>query len=160
MSAKYLDYTGLSHLWVKLKDYFQPKLVSGTNIKTINSQSVLGSGNLAVDASTSDISSSITMGGAWSQLVKKAWKIGNLVFFEIEATAGSFNANTQYTIATIASGYRPSDVHFASGYTTDGSYNPKGTVSVLVRATGAIDIRTQLASSSGAYVFISGFYVI
>ena len=48
MAKKYLDDTGLSHFWSKLKDYFQVKLVSGTNIKTINNESLLGSGNIAI----------------------------------------------------------------------------------------------------------------
>lgn len=46
--SKYLDNNGLSYFWQKLKDYFQPKLVSGTNIKTVNSNSLLGSGNVAI----------------------------------------------------------------------------------------------------------------
>ena len=48
MAQKYLDSTGLSYLWGKLKDYFQVKLVSGTNIKTVNGTSLLGSGNVPV----------------------------------------------------------------------------------------------------------------
>lgn len=48
MAKKYLDSNGLSHLWSKLKAYFQQKLVSGTNIKTINNQSLLGSGNISI----------------------------------------------------------------------------------------------------------------
>lgn len=48
MSTKYLDSTGLVHFWGKLKERFQDKLVSGTNIKTINGQSLLGSGDLPV----------------------------------------------------------------------------------------------------------------
>ena len=32
----------------QLRDY-QPKLVSGTSIKTINGESILGSGNIALD---------------------------------------------------------------------------------------------------------------
>lgn len=50
MAKKYLDDTGLSHLWSKLKDYFQVKLVSGTNIKTINNNSLLGSGNISISS--------------------------------------------------------------------------------------------------------------
>ena len=48
MATKYLDSTGLTYFWGKLKGYFQVKLVSGTNIKTINNESILGSGNLTV----------------------------------------------------------------------------------------------------------------
>jgi len=48
MAKKYLDYSGLSYLWGQLKDYFQVKLISGTNIKTINNNSLLGSGNISI----------------------------------------------------------------------------------------------------------------
>lgn len=44
--AKYLDKTGLTTLWSKIKDKFQLKLVSGTNIKNINGQPIMGSGNI------------------------------------------------------------------------------------------------------------------
>ncbi len=48
MSKQYLDKNGLTYLWGKLKAYFQQKLVSGTNIKTVNNQSLLGSGNISI----------------------------------------------------------------------------------------------------------------
>lgn len=48
MAKEYLDKSGLTYFWERLKAFFQPKLVSGTNIKTINNQSVLGSGNISI----------------------------------------------------------------------------------------------------------------
>jgi len=48
--AKFLDHSGLSYLWGKLKALFagkQDTLVSGTNIKTVNGNSILGSGNIS-----------------------------------------------------------------------------------------------------------------
>lgn len=56
--GKYLDATGLSHFISKIKMTFQEKLVSGTNIKTINNESILGSGNIAIstDSTSTDIS--------------------------------------------------------------------------------------------------------
>lgn len=51
----YLDSSGLTYLWSKIKAVFATKtevaakqdtLVSGTNIKTINSQTILGSGDI------------------------------------------------------------------------------------------------------------------
>ena len=48
MAKKYLDDTGMSYFWGKLKAYFQEKLVSGTNIKTINNETLLGSGDISL----------------------------------------------------------------------------------------------------------------
>lgn len=48
MGNKYLDYNGTLYFWGKLKAHFQEKLVSGTNIKTINNESILGSGNMNI----------------------------------------------------------------------------------------------------------------
>lgn len=55
MSKQYLDKSGLSYLWSKLKGYFQQKLVSGTNIKTVNNQSLLGSGNISISGGGSTV---------------------------------------------------------------------------------------------------------
>ena len=70
MSRKYLDDTGLSYLWGKINNKKQDKLVSGTNIKTINNQSLLGSGNITISGgsggSATDVQingTSITSGG-------------------------------------------------------------------------------------------------
>ena len=83
MSTEYLDKNGLTYLWTKLKAKFQEKLVSGINIKTINNQSVLGSGNISISGGsggsvldyypvgsyyeTSDTSfdPNVSWGGAW-----------------------------------------------------------------------------------------------
>ena len=45
---QYLDKTGLTYFWQKVDSAKQDKLVSGTNIKTINNQSLLGSGNITI----------------------------------------------------------------------------------------------------------------
>lgn len=55
MAKQYLDKNGLTYLWGKLKAYFQQKLVSGTNIKTVNNQSLLGSGNISISGGGSDV---------------------------------------------------------------------------------------------------------
>lgn len=58
---KFLDATGLSFFWTKIKDTFQVKLVSGTNIKTINGNSVLGSGNISISSGSAEVSGTITV---------------------------------------------------------------------------------------------------
>ena len=52
---KFLDKMGLTHAWNKLKTYFQDKLVSGTNIKTINNESLLGSGDITIQSGGSSV---------------------------------------------------------------------------------------------------------
>ena len=105
-----------------------------------------------------DISSGFTFGGAWTSIVKKAYKYDKMVFFHLEASTSSYTANYSYTIATIASSYRPNMMFIGNGYTTDGSYNPKAVVSVRINSNGNIIVDAQ--NNTGAYFFITGFYVI
>lgn len=58
MSKEYLDKAGLTYLWSKLKAYFQVKLVSGTNIKTVNNNSLLGSGNISITGNVTGVKGS------------------------------------------------------------------------------------------------------
>lgn len=58
MTKQYLDKTGLTYFWGKLKNKFQDKLVSGTNIKTVNNQSLLGSGDITISGG----------GGTWGTI--------------------------------------------------------------------------------------------
>ena len=71
---KYLNDIGLNEIWLNIKNYVysqllgkQDTLVSGTNIKTVNNQSLLGSGNISFtpptftyDSSTETLSVSNT----------------------------------------------------------------------------------------------------
>ena len=73
-TSKYLNGSGLSEAWTNTKNYIasqllgkQDTLVSGTNIKTVNNQSLLGSGNVSFtppiftyDSSTETLSVSNT----------------------------------------------------------------------------------------------------
>lgn len=62
--AKYLDCDGLTKLWAKITAKLSKKqdtLVSGTNIKTINGRSILGSGNIAVTDSLPSSGSMATL---------------------------------------------------------------------------------------------------
>ena len=82
MAKKYLDDSGMSYFWGKLKDYFQAKLVSGTNIKTINNESVLGSGNIQVPSSVDYIVEQGTSGiwtyRKWNSGIAECWGKGTV----------------------------------------------------------------------------------
>ena len=52
--TKYVNNNGVSEMWLNIKNWItsqllgkQDTLVSGTNIKTVNNQSLLGSGNVS-----------------------------------------------------------------------------------------------------------------
>lgn len=58
MSIKYLDDTATAELVAKTKALVATKqdaLVSGTNIKTINNQSLLGSGNISAETTSNKV---------------------------------------------------------------------------------------------------------
>ena len=105
-----------------------------------------------------DISSQFTLGGAWTGIVKKAYKYGRMVFFHIEASVGTYTANYGYTIATVASGYRPTAMAVCNAYTTDGSYNPKAVVSARLETNGNLIVDSQ--NTTGSYFFVTGFYYV
>lgn len=94
MAKKYLDDTGMSYFWGKLKDYFQAKLVSGTNIKTINSESILGSGDIdlptpadyVVEQGTSDIWTY----RKWNSGIAECW--GTTAYRSVSTTSAFGNA--------------------------------------------------------------------
>jgi hypothetical protein len=62
----------------------QPTLVSGTNIKTINSTSLLGSGDIAVQPTISDLATIRSGASAWATAVQP-WDLATV------ATSGSYN---------------------------------------------------------------------
>lgn len=105
-----------------------------------------------------DISDKITFGGAWTQMHKKAFRVGRMVFFRLEASVGTYVAGTEYTMATIASGYRPKDVTSPStGHTTNGSYTPQGVLSCNVNYQNG-NINVVASNTNGSYFFVQGFY--
>lgn len=62
MAKQFLDLTGLNKVWEQVNKLFQRKLVSGTNIKTINNQSLLGKGNINTPNTTYKQATTDTLG--------------------------------------------------------------------------------------------------
>lgn len=105
-----------------------------------------------------DISSQITFGGAWTGLHKSAYKIGNLVVISLEASASTVVAGALYTIANVASGYRPRNGVLLSAHTTNGNYVPQAVVNSWAESDGQITVRAS--NANGTYFMISGVYII
>ena len=103
MANEYLDKVGLTYFWGKLKAYFQVKLVSGTNIKTINNESLLGSGNITIQ------------GGGGSVL--DFYPVGS--YYETSDT--SFNPNTSWGGTWILETEGQVHVSAGSNYTIAGA---------------------------------------
>ena len=105
-----------------------------------------------------DVSSKITLGSAWNNLYKNAYRIGNMVFFTIEVTTSSYVAETEYTLATLSSDIKPKSTVAMFGAVTDSNYIVKSTSSILCKNNGTITIRTT--NTNGSYWFINGWYYI
>ena len=83
----------------------QPTLESGTNIKTINGNSILGSGNLVISGGGSEPTMqtlSVTSGGSgtwhyriWPSGWQEAWYQGSITFSNASSTANGWNRSTQ-----------------------------------------------------------------
>lgn len=105
-----------------------------------------------------DISEHLKLGGAWTEIIKKAYISNGVVFYMIEASTSIFIANNQYTIATFDAGYRPKANVIGNGYTTDGGFAPKAIVSVLTQTNGAV--RVSASATTGSYFFVTGWFNI
>lgn len=82
-----------------------------------------------------------------------------LIYFSIEIFInGSFIPNQTYRIGRVDSNFHPASTMSGSGHSTDGNFNPKGTVTWLVHTNG--DMQILLQSTDGPYVFISGMYML
>ena len=105
-----------------------------------------------------DISDKITLDSRWTNLSKFAYRVGKACFFYIEAYASTVTGGTQYILATIADGYRPSITVAHTGHTTNGSFLAQGIVNTFVWAGGDITVRVQ--NNNGQYVFASGWWIL
>ena len=82
-----------------------------------------------------------------------------LIYFSIEIFInGTFIPNQTYRIGKIDSSFYPASTMSGSGHSTDGNFNPKGTVTWLAHTNG--DMQILLQSTDGPYVFISGMYIM
>ena len=149
MAKKYLDDSGLSYLWGKLKDYFQVKLVSGTNIKTVNNNSLLGNGNITIsggggtDYITEEGTDGIWTYRKWNSGIAECWGTSNQT--NVAATTKWPNASMYYGILT--------NVSFPSGLFTSTATS----CHLFGRITGGngwLTQNTNMSSSTVGQVYV------
>lgn len=109
-------------------------------------------------AMVEDISNKITFNSAWMDFHRSAYKVGDMVYFVLEGYTNTFVAGTEYTMATIDSGYRPSKNYPFTGHLTDANFKPVGVVMCFAKTDGTVTVRAS--DTSGNYFFISGFFKI
>ena len=113
---------------------------------------------LVLNAVVEDISGKITLGGAWTNLGKAAYRVGKVCYFYIEAYTPTTVGGSEYTIATIASGYRPRATFAYTGHTTNSNFLAQGIINNFVKTNGDITVRPQ--NGNGQYFFISGWWIL
>ena len=166
MTTKYLDSTGLSYLWGKIKEKFQEKLVSGTNIKTINNQSLLGSGNISISGGGVTPYDYITERGTSGNWTYEKWNSGKVeAWYEGSVTPNTPTQNSTNKLyqsvsntLAIPSGIFPAApsqiigfVHISSGRF----------ISVYGTSSSATSLSWQLwQSTSSAAAFVIRFHAV
>lgn len=156
MSTKYLDYNGLLYFWGKLKNYFQAKLVSGTNIKTVNGSSLLGSGNISIGGdSTQTLSPTISV--STGTLVSSSCKrYGNVIelILSVKNTA-SIASGSNIFVATV------SGIPLPSQQLRGATFYGARILGFAMSSAGAVNLsNTYTAAVSGATTDIHFVYIV
>lgn len=144
----------LTEFWAKCKAYFQAKLVSGTNIKTVNNQSLLGSGNIAISGGGTDIDQYIEDYGPLTFTADNGWTTNTLdVDYGGTGATNAADARTNLGLGTAAT-------HAHGDYALAGhthSYLPLsgGTVDGDVEVSGTLTSDELKFSSTGAELQLS-----
>lgn len=138
--GKYLDSTGLQHFMSLIKTALglkQDALVSGTNIKTVNNQSLLGSGNITISGGGTDIDQYISDFGPLTYTEDQEWWTDTLAVdyggtgatnaadarTNLGLGTAATHAHGDYALASHTHSYLP-----LSGGTVDGDVNVTGHV--------------------------------
>lgn len=137
MSQKYLNESGLSYFWSKIKNalgYKQDALISGSNIKTINGSSILGNGDLTVGGDPTAMTQAEVL-----TAVQNGWADKyNLVGSAIRAFYDAYDSGTDTLGAQITKSSAGRTVYFVPGYGT-GRFSSSPTVSITTITSAHIE---------------------
>lgn len=180
----FLDGNGVTTLVRKLKTKFQETLVSGTNIKTVNGNSILGSGDLVVSGGSDKITGvenatqgEIVLFGADGYTAENGgWTLGSYGVRDPYSILGVItltdskikeNHNTWYGTCPTGATAQTKVVTTSSGdfslttgsmvrvkFTSAQTYN--GGIKLNVDGTGAKDVMSRGTTATLRYFFLAG----
>jgi hypothetical protein len=150
----------------------QPTLVSGTNIKTIGGQSVLGSGDLAVGGGSLVLLSTVTASAASTVVLTGIDSTyDNYVLLGANITASTSSDISMQISSDGGGSYITSNYGGAFGYRNgsnfnidsrinNSSFNISYSATLQTTSTGALKIDLFAPSSSSRKLFLSSFFTI
>ena len=144
-----------SNGWTKYsKNTIQQYLVSGTNIKTINNNSILGSGNITISGEPTALTNPEVI-AIWT---------GNSNYIKLSGT--SFSSGSSGTVTEIGSGYSTSDLTNNRPVIYDGNDNVITNTGMVIDSTnltvinpngsGTYSLRITTAASPATYSCVAG----
>lgn len=150
----FLDSNGVTTLVEKLKTKFQETLVSGTNIKTINGESLLGSGDITVGGTeefTGTRSNAISRGECFGTYDPNSNVVTLIYHFNNNA-----DIPTSRTLFTIPEEYRPTTTRYGGATYTIGSGGSVANYNGYITNGGIIrqDISNNCRSGFGVIKYI------
>lgn len=126
-----------------LLDGKQNTLVSGTNIKTINNGSLLGSGNISLPSNLADGSATGSVRGVGTTAESSSYTMGAGAFAEGESTVASGNNSHAQNLGTIAQRKSQTTLGEYNIADTTGTAITRGTYAVIVGNGTADDARSN-----------------
>lgn len=125
------NYTVRGAVWSSASYTFQRKLISGTDIKTINNQSLLGSGNIDISGAgvpqyqlcDNDTGGNVIQQG---EIVIDGATYGLFEFYYKTGLLPGANATVAYSLANLLASYTVLDFIDATGMTNDGIFIGNG----------------------------------
>lgn len=156
-SSSTTDYALSAYQGYLLDQNKQDKLVSGTNIKTINGGEVLGEGDISIPDASEKVAVTLTGVNSSSTYDCFYFPATGMAWFSMYSTGLTTTANSRTTIATVPEGYRPSR---RTALATDELQDPTGNIKASINSSGEITLLTAAAKSSGDDQYISGWWYV
>lgn len=135
----------------------QDTLESGTNIKTINNESILGSGNIDIASMFTPVEVSITFEDNNYSGGCVYYPVLRLCYIRLYITGKAFATGSRHIVANIPDGYRPIS---RVALPIDGLQDYSGSMKASIDSSGDISFITGAAKESADDIYIAGVWFV